>query len=135
MGPKSTLPGPSEIPLIAVVDDHHLVRAATASLLRSYGYATVEHGSCTSLMTGGLANVSCIVTDVQMPEMSGMDLLRRLRVLGSTVPVVLMTAYPNQRLEQQAREEGAQAVLEKPLDCDVLAAAVGAAVTNPKTSG
>lgn len=110
------------------MDDNPLVRTATASLLRSYGYRTVEYSCGEDLVATDLEGVDCIVSDVQMPEMSGMDLFRRLRADGRGQPVILMTAYPNARLEHEARDQGVHAVIEKPLDGDTLEAVVASSL-------
>ena len=114
--------------LIAIVDDDPLVRAATASLLRSCGYSTREFASGRAFLEGDVDRFACLVSDVQMPEMTGVELCQRLVDREATLPMVLMTAYPRSVLERQAGKAGVAAVLEKPIDSDAFLAIVEAAL-------
>jgi FixJ family two-component response regulator len=106
---------------IAIVDDDADVRAALGSLLRSYGYSVTAYESALDFLAGGgLAACHCIVTDLQMPGMSGIELLEKLRGCGNPIPTVLMTAYPEAALRQRALQAGAICFLAKPFEANDL---------------
>jgi CheY-like chemotaxis protein len=108
---------------IALVDDHAPVRAAFSSLLRSFGHRVAEHDSAEALLAhADLARLDCIVTDLQMPGMSGIELLERLRGEGCTLPVILVTAYVEETLRRRALLAGATCFLAKPFNADELLA-------------
>jgi FixJ family two-component response regulator len=93
-----------EQPLIAIVDDDESVRDATERLMRSVG-------------------IACLVTDLNMPGMSGFDLHRRLQLLGRSIPTVLITGQPNENVRTQALSLGIICYLPKPFRDDDLIAA------------
>jgi FixJ family two-component response regulator len=106
---------------IAIVDDDAAVRVGLRSLLRSYGY-TVEVYDCAAalLAAGALNQHHCIITDLQMPGMSGIELLEQLRRDGNQVPVILMTAFPEVALRKRAFQSGASCFLSKPFEANEL---------------
>jgi two-component system, LuxR family, response regulator FixJ len=110
--------------MIAVVDDEALVRSATASLLRSLGYGATAFENAGDFLACPDTRFDCLVSDVQMPAMSGLDLHRRLRAGGSALPIVLMTAHATPAVDSYAADSDVVAVLEKPIDTDALIAAV-----------
>jgi CheY-like chemotaxis protein len=100
---------------IAIVDDHTSVQAALSSLLRSYGCRTVAFDSAESLLAAqALAQFDCIISDLQMPGMNGLELLDHLRRHGNQVPLLILTAYPDRLLRERAAMSGAAAFLTKP---------------------
>lgn len=102
--------------LISIVDDDLAVREATASLLDSHGYDTAAFGSAEEfLQSGQLADTSCLVTDVRMPGVSGVDLQQRLIGAGHRIPTIFMTAYPEEHMRVAALKCGALAFLAKPV--------------------
>jgi FixJ family two-component response regulator len=106
---------------IAIVDDDDAVRVALSSLLRSYGYTADAYDSAYALLAaGGLATYHCIVTDLQMPGMSGIELLEQLRRQGNQLPLILMTAFPEAALRKRALQGGASCFLSKPFEADEL---------------
>lgn len=106
-----------KIPLISVVDDDLSVREATTSLLESHGYTTVAFGSAEEFLgSARLQETCCLVTDVKMPGVSGVDLQRRLISAGHRIPTIFMTAYPEEHLRVAALEAGALGFLSKPLN-------------------
>lgn len=106
---------------IAIVDDHESVRSALASLLRSYGYLTSCFDSAESLLAGApLDTYQCIVTDLQMPGMSGIELLEQLRRQGRDTPLVMMTAFSEPAVRQRALQSGASCFLGKPFEANEL---------------
>lgn len=106
---------------VVIVDDHDDVRSAVSSLLRSCGYATSEFGCAESLLAAGAQhNSHCIISDLQMPGMSGLELLEHLRRSGCTVPLIMLTAFPEPAVRQRAQQGGAAAFLSKPFHGDEL---------------
>ncbi|WP_342249107.1 response regulator transcription factor [Sphingomonas sp. OTU376] len=114
--------------VIAVIDDDELVRKSTSSLLRSVGYATQVYPSARAFLDSEHQQVACILTDLQMPGLSGLDLRAELRRRGSSVPMILMTAFATPGVQAQAAVLEMGCVLEKPINCDRLIGAVEAAL-------
>lgn len=110
--------------LIAVVDDDDRVRGATASVLRSMGYATCSFASGWHLLDSELDGIGCVLSDYQMPQMSGLDLLAALRERAPGLPVIIMTGYASQDVAEKAARLGAVGFLEKPLDETALVALI-----------
>jgi FixJ family two-component response regulator len=107
----------SEIPTIAVVDDDEAVRVALGNLLRSLGLGVAAFGSAEEFLASPARRIaSCLIADVQMPGMSGLDLQRHLATIGNRVPVILITAFPREHIRQQAEAEGAIGFFAKPFD-------------------
>jgi FixJ family two-component response regulator len=106
---------------IAIVDDDDAVRVALSSLLRSYGYTADAYDSAYALLAaGGLGDYHCVVTDLQMPGMSGVELLELLRKQGNPIPLILMTAFPEAALRKRALQGGASCFLSKPFEASEL---------------
>jgi FixJ family two-component response regulator len=109
--------------LISVIDDDESVRVATASLLRSIGYATETFVSAEDCLgSGDVTRFACMIADIQMPGMSGIDLTLRLAAQRHAVPVILMTARTEQDLLARAHSCGAAFVLKKPYTAERLLA-------------
>jgi FixJ family two-component response regulator len=101
--------------MISIVDDDQSVREATRSLLRSHGYAAVTFASAEEFLQSGLAgNTSCLISDVRMAGVSGLELQRFLIDAGHRVPIIFMTAFPEERARAAALEGGAHGFLTKP---------------------
>lgn len=109
---------------IAIVDDQELVRDSTSNLLRSMGYATVTFASAEDFLESGERGIGCIVSDVQMPGCSGLDLASELAGVLNAPPIILMTAYPTDAIRVRSQALGVLALLEKPLDGGSLARVV-----------
>jgi FixJ family two-component response regulator len=106
------LPAPS---VISVVDDDASIRVATNNLLRSRGYAVHTFASAEEfLRSSHLGETSCVIADVQMSAMSGLDLPAALRARGHNVPFIFMTAFPDENLRARAMKAGAICFLAKP---------------------
>jgi FixJ family two-component response regulator len=104
-----------ETTVIAVIDDDESFRTALAESLSTFGYEVEEYASAMAFISGnGRRLCNLIVTDVQMPGMSGLDLARRLAASGSKAPVILITARSDAGLEATAADAGATCLLEKP---------------------
>lgn len=111
----------STLSLISVVDDDASVRAATDNLLSSHGYLVQTFASAEEfLQVARLDDLSCIVADVQMPGISGLDLLTHMRTQGYTVPFIFITAFPDDSVRARALKAGAICLLAKPFAGPVL---------------
>jgi FixJ family two-component response regulator len=115
---------PTKKPLIAIVDDDQSMREATKGLIRSLGFDAEAFSSADDFLNfPNLRRTDCLVTDIHMPGMSGLDLHRRLVALGESIPTVLITAYPNENVRARALDPDIVGYLEKPfgeqdlLDC------------------
>ncbi|MGI0524802.1 response regulator transcription factor [Rhizobium giardinii] len=111
-------------PLIAIVDDDESMRDAIKGLIRSLGFDAETFSSADDFLTFPHFNrTGCLVTDIHMPGMSGLDLHRRLVALGRSVPTVLITAYPDENVGAPALGADIVGCLTKPfgeqdlLDC------------------
>lgn len=111
----------SRLNLIAVVDDDASIRAATDSLLRSRGYAVCTFASAGDFLESAtLDETVCVITDVRMPVMGGIELQAILRAQGRTLPFVFITAFPEGAVRTQAMNGGATCFLTKPFDAPTL---------------
>jgi FixJ family two-component response regulator len=107
----------SKPPTVAVVDDDEAVRAALSNLLASLDLGVATFASAEEFLASpACRGAACLITDVQMPGMSGLDLQRHLAGEGNRIPVILITAFPQDRLRQQAEAEGAFGFFAKPFD-------------------
>jgi FixJ family two-component response regulator len=107
----------TEIPLISIVDDDDTVRAATESLVRSLGFKTRTFASAESfLQSSSLSETRCLILDVHMPNMGGIELQDHLSKLDFKIPIIFMTAYPDESVRQRALQAGAVGFLLKPFE-------------------
>jgi FixJ family two-component response regulator len=105
----------STLSVISVIDDDASVRAATNNLLSSHGYLVHTFASAQDfLKSARLGDSSCVVADVQMPVMSGLDLLTHIRTLGNDAPFIFITAFPDESVRARALKAGAVGFLAKP---------------------
>jgi FixJ family two-component response regulator len=119
----------SKPPLVAIVDDDASVRATTDSLVRSLGYIVHTFASAEELLRSNrLDDLSCVIADVQMPGMSGVELQAHLLSQGYRVPFIFFTAFPDERIRAQALSAGAICYLTKPFDGDSLVEGLQAAL-------
>ena len=108
-------------PLVSIIDDDEALCMALADLLRSAGYRVEQYGSAeTFLASSNLSILDCILADIHMPGMTGLDLLRRLHERGIMTPVILITALPDKHLDDEATALGAQSLLRKPFETNTL---------------
>jgi FixJ family two-component response regulator len=115
--------------LVAIVDDDESVRDAVHGVLRSVGMKARTFGSAEEfLASGNRDQVGCLVTDVQMPGMTGLELQARLAEDDRRIPIIFITAYGNARMRAQAMRAGAVEFLGKPFDDDLLLESVRAAL-------
>ncbi|WP_018266380.1 response regulator FixJ [Methylosinus sp. LW4] len=112
-------------PTVHVIDDDAAVRDALRLLLRTEGHEVTTHGSAVDFLAGvDRAATGCIVTDVRMPEMTGIELLLKVKNMGLSLPVVVISAHADVPLAVQAMKEGALDLLEKPFTDESLLSAV-----------
>jgi len=111
--------------IIAIVDDDPGVRGSLDSLLRSVGMSSLAFSSAEALLAArDPGQLACIVTDLHMPGMTGLDLQAEIARRGWRQPLIMMTAYPTEASRSQALDAGAAAFLTKPIDPDRLLAAI-----------
>src|ERR1700739_4345335 len=107
----------ADTPVISIVDDDDTVGAARESLVRSLGFKTRTFASAeVFLQSTSPRETRCLILDVQMPNMSGIELQTRLSELGFEIPIIFITAYPDEAVRRRAMEAGAVAFLLKPFD-------------------
>ena len=115
--------------VIHVVEDDEAMRDSLVELLEDGGYTVRTYTRAEEFLAQGAAiEPGCIVSDVRMPGMDGLTLLRRLRAGGSTTPLMLITGHGDISMAVAAMKAGAVDFLEKPFEADALLAAVGAAL-------
>jgi FixJ family two-component response regulator len=102
---------------VAVVDDDEAVRDALSNLLASLDLGVATFASAEEFLASSACSVAaCLITDVQMPGMSGLDLQRHLIENGNRIPVILITAFPRDHVRQRAEADGAFGFFAKPFD-------------------
>jgi FixJ family two-component response regulator len=106
-----------EAPTISIVDDDASVRAATESLVRSLGFTARTFASAAEFLCSPyLEATACVIADVAMPDMSGVEMQDALIERGSRLPVIFITAFPEERTRKRALDAGAVGFLSKPFD-------------------
>jgi FixJ family two-component response regulator len=119
----------SESGMIAVVDDDEAIREATESFIRSVGFRVVVFPSAEDfLRSSHLQDTACLIVDVRMPGMSGLDLQRQLATAHYSIPIIFITAHDDADTRARALRAGAVAFLDKPFSDEVLLRAVQAAL-------
>ena len=125
MAPEKTV----ERRVIHVIDDDDALRESLAFLLRSAQLEVKSYASARAFLDSlPDQSLSCVITDVRMPEVSGIDLLRRLKELKISVPVIVITGHGDVALAVEAMKIGAADFFEKPFDDDLLLASVRSAL-------
>jgi len=119
----------SETALISIVDDDESMREAIQSLLRSVGFRAKTFASGEQfLQSDQIENTACLILDVRMPGMSGLDLQRRLMATQCRIPIVFVTAHGEEEARSRALQEGAVDFLLKPFSEEALLNAIQAAL-------
>jgi FixJ family two-component response regulator len=107
--------------IISIVDDDEAVCIATSALVRSLGWQVNIFGSAEAFVQSGkIADTACLVSDVRMPNMSGVEMRDHLLQLGYALPTIFVTAFPTAKLRATVIKSGALALLEKPVDAGEL---------------
>jgi FixJ family two-component response regulator len=118
----------SEAPLIAIVDDDVMICEATKDLVEALGFNACTFTSAGEFLNSGcVSNTACLILDVQMPGMNGLQLHRKLLASGLRVPVIFITAFPDERMRKQALKAGAVCYLSKPFDGESLLSCIRSA--------
>jgi two-component system response regulator FixJ len=119
-----------------VIDDDDAMRESLAFLFKSAKVPVATYGSADAFLEQVTkVPTGCVVTDVRMPGMSGIDLLKRLRELNNAIPVIVITGHGDVPLAVEAMKYGASDFLEKPFDDDVLLVAVRSALSDQAAAG
>jgi two-component system response regulator FixJ len=126
----------SETPLVHVIDDDDAVRDSLSFLLRAANFDVVTYQSATHFLDTLTREINgCVITDVRMPDISGLELLKRLRARSCIIPVIVMTGHGDIQLAVEAMKAGAADFLEKPFDDDRMLAAVRSALEAKRLEG
>jgi len=115
--------------LVAVVDDDASVRRALTRLLQSAGIRVLTYASAAEFLDTGISSApECLILDIHLGGLSGLELLSRLRELGNNLPVLIITAHDDAQAREAAARGGCAAYLRKPLDAKVFLEEVAAAM-------
>jgi FixJ family two-component response regulator len=115
--------------IISIVDDDPSVREALKGLLRSMGYAAELFASAVEFLASPhLHDTACLIADVHMPAMSGLELHRRIVSSGHSIPTILMTAHTDDKVRSRALADGITCYLYKPFGDDILLACIHSAL-------
>ncbi|CAN7257554.1 response regulator [Variovorax sp. LjRoot290] len=116
-------------PTVAIVDDDESVRDTTKDLLDSAGLSAATFDSAESfLQSKGTCAIQCLIADMRMPGMTGLELHGRLAAAGTPIPTVLITAYPDERERARALKTGVICFLAKPFSAEDLLACIQTAL-------
>jgi FixJ family two-component response regulator len=123
-------------PLVAIVDDDRSIRNATQDLLNAAGFSTVAFADAESfLASASRATTACLVADMRMPGMSGVELYQALVALGHSIPTVIITAHPEEVTQARGRVAGLTCYLIKPFTPDEILECVHEALAKSPPSG
>ena len=115
--------------MIAIIDDDDSVRGAVLGVLKSIGVTARSFASAEEFLVSGLwREIACLITDIRMPGISGLELQARLAEEDCRIPIIFITAYGDARVRTQAMRGGALVFLRKPFDDKVLIESVRAAL-------
>ena len=110
-----------DAPIISIIDEDESMRCAMKSLVTSLGLDAYAFASAEAfLQSPHLDDTSCLITDLQMPGLSGVELQKSLLAQGRRIPIIFMTAFPEERMRARAIEAGALGFLSKPFDSQTL---------------
>ena len=117
--------------MIAIVDDDELMRGALQGMLKSVGFPSQAFASAEEFLESGLRDeTGCLIADIRMPGMSGLELQARLNAESYRIPTIFITAHGDTKMRMQALRAGAVEFLAKPFDDEVLLESVRAALEN-----
>lgn len=118
-------------PLVSIIDDDESVRESLPHLLKGFGFAVRVFSSAEEFLASDqISQSKCLVVDINMPGMSGPELLEELKRLGRPTPVIFITAHRDEKVRSQVLERGAIACLFKPFSGKALRAAIDSALGN-----
>ena len=121
-------------PLVAIVDDDKSIRNATQDLLKAAGFSTAAFEDAESFLgSASRASASCVVADMRMPGMTGLELYQELLASGRGIPTVIITAHPEELTQARARQAGISCYLTKPFAPEELLECVSEALAKSQT--
>src|SRR5260370_33005756 len=127
------MPGMSDAALIAIVDDDVMVCEATKDLVETFGFDARTFASAGEFLKSDcVPGISCLIADVQMPGMNGLQLHRKLIASGRHIPLIFSTAFPDEPLRKRALRAGAVCYLSKPFDGESLRSCIRSAMAYEK---
>lgn len=122
--------------LISIVDDDESMREATKGLVRSLGYHAATFSSAEEFLNSDLVHrTSCLITDMQMPGLSGADLQHRLISQGRCMPTIFVTAFPDEKIRARVLTAGAIGYLSKPFTEESLITCLDTALSGDGAEG
>jgi FixJ family two-component response regulator len=125
-----------KVPVISIVDDDESVREATKGLVRSLGYTAATFASGEEFLNSDRVNdTSCLITDVQMPGLTGLELQSRLTAMDRRIPIIFVTAFPQEQVRARALKAGAVGFLSKPFSDDSLIVCLDRALADSDGNG
>ena len=128
--------GLSKTNIVSIIDDDASVRAGMEALVNSIGFKACVFDSAEKfLRSSRIEDTSCLVTDVQMPGMNGLDLQGQLVAQGRRIPIIFITAFPEQKGRERALAAGAFAYLEKPFAGETMTGLLRKAMDAPSACG
>ena len=118
--------------LVSIVDDDDSVRESMLCLPKSFGWNARAYDSALGFLAStSFPDTACLIADVQMPCMTGIELYERLMQMGHAIPTILITAYPSDESRAKALADGVLCYLSKPLDDELLIGCVQSALATP----
>ena len=122
---------PVATPVISIVDDDLSVREATRGLMKSLGYDAATFESAEDFLhSRQRSRTACLIADINLPGISGIELHRQLMTSGDLVPTILITAYPDDRARDRALHDGVICYLSKPFDETDLLSCINSVLTS-----
>ena len=126
----------SKTKIVSIIDDDASVRAGMEALVSSIGFTACVFDSAEKfLRSSRIEDTSCLITDVQMPGMNGLELQNQLVAQGRRMPIIFITAFPEQSGRERALAAGALAYLEKPFAGDTMSSLLREALEAPSARG
>jgi FixJ family two-component response regulator len=127
---------PKAKPLISIIDDDESMREAIKGLVKSMGYTVEAVASAQEFLSSRrVRRTSCLITDMQMPGMTGLELYQHLSTSGKPIPTILITAYPDNGVRERALSAGVIGYLSKPFEEDDLLACIRSALIHDRSGG
>jgi FixJ family two-component response regulator len=114
--------------MISIVDDDESVRESTKALVRSLGYSACAFASAEEFLNSDTGDTHCLIVDIQMKGLSGIELQERLKAQGRRIPVIFITAFADDRMRSHALESGAIGFLRKPFSDEKLTSYIDSAL-------
>ncbi len=121
--------------MISIIDDDVCARTATEGMVRSLGYTVASYASAEDFLSSDhISDTACLITDVHLPGLTGVELYWRLRTGGFAVPTIIVTGHPDETTRRQVLAAGAVAFLSKPFAKNALLDCLKAALTQKSKS-